>query len=56
MMTFKSAKNLLQINARMEKWNYMLTHDNLRGYVWQLFAEKKSFMFQIYIKNQIFNQ
>ena len=64
MVTSKSAKNLLQINARMEKWNYMLNHyqefstkkreilksrtrkgipDNLRGYAWQIFAEKKKF-------------
>ena len=68
----KSAKNLsenlLQINARMEKWSYMLEHydefstkkreilksrtrkgipDNLRGYVWQLFAEKD----KLYIPN-----
>ena len=62
------SENLLQINARMEKWSYMLEHyddfstkkreilksrtrkgipDNLRGYVWQLFAEKNKF----YIEN-----
>ena len=60
----KSCKELLQINARMEKWNYMLHRypefstkkrellksrtrkgipDSLRGFVWQLFAEKKKF-------------
>jgi hypothetical protein len=60
----KSCKELLQINARMEKWDYMLHHygefstkkreilksrtrkgipDNVRGFVWQLFAEKKKF-------------
>ena len=60
------SKTLLQINARMEKWNYMLQNyeefskvkkkkmllksrtrkgipDNLRGYAWQLFAEKDKF-------------
>ena len=60
----KSCKDLLQINARMEKWNYMLHRyeefstkkrellksrtrkgipDSLRGYVWQLFAEKEKY-------------
>ena len=62
----KSSKQLLQVNARMEKWNYMIQHyeefstkkkkkallksrtrkgvpDNLRGYVWQLFANKKKY-------------
>ena len=60
----KSCEEILKINARSEKWNYMLHHypeflshkrdilksrtrkgipDNLRGYVWQLFAEKKKF-------------
>ena len=60
----KSCKELLQINARIEKWNYMLHRyeefstkkrdllksrtrkgipDSLRGYVWQIFAEKKKF-------------
>ena len=60
----KSCEEILQFNARSEKWNYMLHHfpefishkrdilksrtrkgipDNLRGYVWQLFAEKKKF-------------
>ena len=64
MKSSKSCKELLQINARMEKWNYMLNHyeefstkkkdllksrtrkgipDSLRGFVWQLFAEKKKF-------------
>ena len=68
----KSCKDLLQVNARMEKWNYMLHRyeefstkkrellksrtrkgipDNLRGYVWQLFAEKKKF----YVPN-IYNE
>ena len=67
---FKKNKNkietddFLQINARIEKWNYMLQNyeifskkkfkilkfrtrkgipDNLRGYVWRLFAEKDKF-------------
>ena len=60
----KSCEEILKINARSEKWNYMLHHypeflshkrdilksrtrkgipDNVRGYVWQLFAEKKKF-------------
>ena len=62
----KSSKLLLQVNARMEKWNYMIEHyeefstkkkkkallksrtrkgvpDSLRGYVWQLFANKKKY-------------
>ena len=65
----KSCKELLQINARMEKWDYMLHHygefstkkreilksrtrkgipDNVRGFVWQLFAEKKK---KFYVPN-----
>ena len=57
-------KDLLKINARIEKWNYMLKNykefstskrkilksrtrkgipDSLRGYVWQLFAEKEKY-------------
>ena len=64
----KSGKDLLKINARIEKWKYMIDHyeefstkkiktlksrtrkgipDSLRGYVWQLFAEKKKY----YIKD-----
>ena len=60
----KAIKELLQINARLEKWNYMLQNyeefyskkrellksrtrkgipDSLRGYVWQLFAEKEKY-------------
>ena len=63
-MKSKSCKDLLQINARMEKWDYMLHRygefltkkrellksrtrkgipDSLRGFVWQIFAEKKKF-------------
>ena len=70
--TSKSAKYLLQINARIEKWNYMLQHydvfstkkknilksrtrkgipDNLRGYVWQLFAEKEKYYVPNLYKN-----
>jgi hypothetical protein len=62
--TSKSCINLLQINARLEKWNYMLNRyeefstkkrellksrtrkgipDSLRGYAWQLFAEKQKY-------------
>ena len=72
MKSSKSCKELLQINARMEKWNYMLHRygefstkkrellksrtrkgipDSLRGFVWQLFAEKKKF----YIPN-VYNE
>ena len=72
MNSSKSCKNLLQINARMEKWNYMLNRyeefstkkrellksrtrkgipDSLRGFVWQLFAEKKKY----YVPN-IYNE
>jgi hypothetical protein len=68
----QSCEEILQINARSEKWNYMLHHypefishkrdilksrtrkgipDNLRGYVWQLFAEKKKY----YIPNLYYN-
>lgn len=60
----KSCKELLQINARIEKWEYMMQHynefitkkkellksrtrkgipDSLRGYVWQIFAEKDKY-------------
>ena len=62
----KSTKTLLQLNARLEKWNYMIKNyklfstnkkkrellksrtrkgipDSLRGYVWQLFADKDKF-------------
>ena len=60
----KVAKELLQINARIEKWNYMLQNyeefktkkrellksrtrkgipDSIRGYVWQVFAEKEKY-------------
>ena len=62
----KSIKTLLQVNARLEKWNYMIKNYNefstnkkkkellksrtrkgipdcLRGYVWQLFADKDKF-------------
>ena len=62
----KSTKILLQLNARLEKWNYMINNyklfstnkkkrellksrtrkgipDSLRGYVWQLFADKDKF-------------
>ena len=62
----KSAKTLLQLNARLEKWNYMIKNykefttnkkkkellksrtrkgipDSIRGYVWQLFADKDKF-------------
>ena len=63
-MRSKSAKQLLQVNARIEKWNFMLNNfgefftkkkdilksrtrkgipDSLRGYVWQLFAEKEKY-------------
>ena len=72
LMTSKSAKELLQINARIEKWNYMLQHyeefstkkknilksrtrkgipDSLRGYIWQLFAEKKKYYIPNLFKN-----
>ena len=64
----KSLKTLLRINARLEKWNYMIQNyeefstkrkvllksrtrkgipDSLRGYVWQLFADKDKY----YVKN-----
>lgn len=64
----KTEKYLLQVNARIEKWNYMLQNyeefstkkknilksrtrkgipDNLRGYAWQLFAEKDKY----YVEN-----
>ena len=60
----KSLKTLLRINARLEKWNYMIQNyeefstkrkvllksrtrkgipDSLRGYVWQLFADKDKY-------------
>ena len=60
----KSIKTLLRINARLEKWNYMIQNydefssknkvllksrtrkgipDSLRGYVWQLFADKDKY-------------
>ena len=62
----KTPKKLLQINARIEKWNYMIENykefstnkkkkailksrtrkgipDCLRGYVWQLFANKDKY-------------
>ena len=62
----KSVKTLLQVNARIEKWNYMIKNykefstnkkkkallksrtrkgipDSLRGYVWQLFANKDKY-------------
>ena len=62
----KSVKILLQVNARIEKWNYMIQNyeefttnkkkkallksrtrkgipDSLRGYVWQLFANKDKY-------------
>ena len=62
----KSVKLLLQVNARIEKWNYMLQNyqefstnkkkkallksrtrkgipDSLRGYAWQLFANKDKY-------------
>ena len=59
-----TAKVLLQVNARLEKWNYMIQNyqefstnkknilkartrkgipDSLRGYVWQLFADKEKY-------------
>lgn len=68
----KSSKYLLKVNARMEKWNYMLKNyeefstkkrnilksrtrkgipDNLRGYVWQLFAEKNKYYVKDLYKN-----
>ena len=62
----KSVKLLLQVNARIEKWNYMIQNyqefstnkkkkallksrtrkgipDSLRGYAWQLFANKDKY-------------
>ena len=62
----KPVKTLLQLNARLEKWNYMIKNykefttnkkkkellksrtrkgipDSIRGYVWQLFADKDKF-------------
>ena len=60
----KSLKTLLRINARLEKWNYMIQNyeefstkrkvllksrtrkgipDSLRGYIWQLFADKDKY-------------